>query len=57
METIGSVLGTVVKVMAGLAVLAVVILPLMAAIAAIRGAIRKALGKDDRIIPPKPPLQ
>jgi hypothetical protein len=57
MEAIGSILILILKVVAGVAVAAVVALPLMAAIAAIYGAIRRALGKDDRSIPPKPPLQ
>jgi hypothetical protein len=53
MEAVGSVLIVILKVVAGVAVAAVVALPLMAAIAAIYGAIRKAMGKDDG---PKPPL-
>jgi hypothetical protein len=53
MEAVGSVLIVILKVVAGVAVAAVVALPLMAAIAAIYGAIRKVMGKDDG---PKPPL-
>jgi len=55
MEATGSILLLILKVVAGVAVAAVVALPLMAAIAAIYGAIRKALGKDDRPRPPTRP--
>jgi len=57
METVGSVLKAMLMVVAGLAALAVILLPLMAVLAAVRGAIRRALGKDERIIPPRPPVQ
>ena len=54
MEATGSILLLILKVVAGLAVLAIIALPLMAVLAAIRGAIRKALGKDERPTRPSP---